>query len=102
MRKTWITDDLTRKSHTQIKPTVVVKTAIPDLGLVPAPAASAKPEGAAGSAATAAPEPAKSGCGCRAVGSGDASERSVGATLALALAGVFGAARARLRYSRRT
>jgi MYXO-CTERM domain-containing protein len=99
LRKTWITDDLTRKSHTQIKPTVVVKTAIPELGLLPAPAASAKPEGSAGSAATPAAEPAKSGCGCRTAG-GDASSSAgsgVGATLALALAGVFGAARRRRR-----
>lgn len=95
LRKTWITDDLTRKSHTQIKPTVVVKTAIPDLGLVPAPAASAKPEGTAGSAGTPATEPAKSGCGCRTVGAGDATDRGFGATLALALAGVLGVARRR-------
>jgi MYXO-CTERM domain-containing protein len=99
LRKTWITDDLTRKSHTQIKPTVVVKTAIPDLGLVPAPAASAKPEGSAGSgpaAATAAAEPAKSGCGCRTAGGGDSTGRGLGA-LALAFAGVFGLARRRSR-----
>jgi MYXO-CTERM domain-containing protein len=67
LRKTWITDDLTRKSHTQIKPDVVVKTPIPELGLGMAPAP--KPDGAggggsAGAAATTA-EPGKSGCGCR-------------------------------------
>jgi hypothetical protein len=65
LRKTWITDDLTRKSHTQIKPALVVKTPIPDLGLGMAPVA-AKAEGAGGSAAATAPAPeAKSGCGCK-------------------------------------
>src|SRR6478752_2249841 len=48
LRKTWITDDLTRKSHTQIKPAAVVKTLIPDLGLG-APPGAAKADGAGGS-----------------------------------------------------
>lgn len=42
LRKTWIAEDLTRKSRTQIKPAAVVKTAIPSLGLAGvAPVASA-------------------------------------------------------------
>jgi MYXO-CTERM domain-containing protein len=65
LRKTWITDDLTRKSHTQIKPELVVKTPIPELGLGMAAAPKAEGGGgSAGAAATAAPD-AKSGCGCR-------------------------------------
>lgn len=70
LRKTWITDDLARKSHTQIKPTVVVKTLIPDLGLgtaaTPAKAEGSAGAGAGGSAAAAGdPAASKSGCGCR-------------------------------------
>ena len=42
LRKTWIAEDLTRKSRTQIKPAAVLKTPIPSLGLTgAAPAASA-------------------------------------------------------------
>jgi len=43
LRKTWIAEDLTRKSRTQIKPAAVLKTPVPSLGLKgagPAPAAS--------------------------------------------------------------
>jgi MYXO-CTERM domain-containing protein len=80
LRKTWIADDLTRKSHTQIKPAVVVKTPIPDLG-IGVVAAAPKPDPAA-EAKAAADAKAKEGCGCRVVGS----ERSWGSTLAI----VFG------------
>jgi hypothetical protein len=82
LRKTWITDDLTRKSHTQIKPAVVVKTPIADLGLG-APPAAAKPEGNGGSATAPAPTEGKSGCGCW-VGE----SAPPGAGLALAVLGV--------------
>jgi MYXO-CTERM domain-containing protein len=73
LRKTWITDDLARKSHTQIKPAVVVKTAIPELGLPGAATTPAKADGSAGSsaggtAAAAAGEEKKEGCGCRVAG----------------------------------
>ena len=64
LRKTWITDDLTRKSHTQIKPELVVKSPIADLGLGMAPV-PAKPDGAGGSSGAVVVPPAKSGCGCR-------------------------------------
>jgi MYXO-CTERM domain-containing protein len=67
LRKTWIADDLTRKSHTQIKPALVVKTPIPELGLGVAPAAP-KPDPAA-EAKAAADAKAKEGCGCRVVSS---------------------------------
>src|SRR3954471_15066313 len=42
LRKTWIAEDLTRKSRTQIKPAAMLRTPIPSLGLsgTPAPAAS--------------------------------------------------------------
>jgi hypothetical protein len=57
LRKTWIAEDLTRKSRTQIKPAAMVKTPIPGLGLTGvAPAASASaadagPDAGGGSAA---------------------------------------------------
>jgi MYXO-CTERM domain-containing protein len=85
LRKTWITDDLTRKSHTQIKPAVVVKTPIPDLGLAGV-APPAKVEGTAGSANGAAPaEKAKEGCGCRTVGAPSPASSAFGLGLALVL-----------------
>jgi MYXO-CTERM domain-containing protein len=97
LRKTWITDDLTRKSHTQIKPELVVKSPIPDLGLgmapTPAKADGAGGSGGAGSGATA---PAtKSGCGCR-VGAHDPIGSS--AALALALAGALALVRRRATH----
>ncbi|HWZ87438.1 MAG TPA: DUF2330 domain-containing protein [Polyangiaceae bacterium] len=63
LRKTWIAEDLTRKSRTQIKPTEVVRTPIPSLGLsgvAPAPAASAD----AGADAGAGAEKPSGKCGC--------------------------------------
>lgn len=70
LRKTWIADDLTRKSHTQIKPAAVVKTPIPDLGLgMPAVEKKADPSAEAARAA----DKAKEGCACRAVGGGSRS-----------------------------
>jgi hypothetical protein len=55
LRKTWIAEDLSRKSRTQIKPTEVVLTSIPELGL--GQAAQKKVPGDAGAdAATAAPK----------------------------------------------
>jgi hypothetical protein len=66
LRKTWIAEDLTRKSRTQIKPAEVVKTPIPSLGLMgvtPAPAGSAS---ATDAGADAGADGAKSSgkCGC--------------------------------------
>jgi hypothetical protein len=72
LRKTWITDDLTRKSHTQIKPALVVKTPIPDLGLGMAPVA-AKSDGSGGTSAGQAAEKSKSGCS---IGLASTNERS--------------------------
>jgi MYXO-CTERM domain-containing protein len=87
LRKTWITDDLTRKSHTQIKPELVVKTPIPELGLGMAPAA-AKTDAAGGSAGAAAAEApaAKSGCGCRIGADAPGGASAFGALLLGALA----------------
>ncbi|HEX3775362.1 MAG TPA: DUF2330 domain-containing protein [Polyangiaceae bacterium] len=65
LRKTWIAEDLTRKSRTQIKPAQVVLTALPSLGLsgAPAPAASASAADAGADAgAGAAKESGKCGC----------------------------------------
>jgi hypothetical protein len=71
LRKTWIADDLTRKSHTQIKPAAVVKTAIPELGLgVVAAAEPPKPDAAAEAAKAA---EAQKGCFSRVAGGGPAS-----------------------------
>ena len=73
LRKTWITDDLARKSHTQIKPTVVVKTPIPELGLgmTPTKAEGNAGTSAGGGAAAPAADAKSEGCGCRvASGSG--------------------------------
>jgi MYXO-CTERM domain-containing protein len=92
LRKTWIADDLTRKSHTQIKPAVVVKTPIPDLGLgvAPAPVSSAGVGGSGSSAADAAAK--DKGCGCRAAGAGPSGS---GSALALLLAAGLGLRRRR-------
>jgi MYXO-CTERM domain-containing protein len=65
LRKTWIAEDLTRKSRTQIKPTEVVKTPIPSLGLLgaaPAPAASASADAGADAGADASKASGKCGC----------------------------------------
>ena len=49
LRKTWIAEDLTRKSRTQIKPAEMLRTPIPSLGIsgARAPAASAAVDGGA-------------------------------------------------------
>jgi hypothetical protein len=63
LRKTWIAEDLTRKSRTQIKPAAMVKTKLPELGLGVAPVVvDAGPD--------AGDEAGKSGgaCGCRTPG----------------------------------
>lgn len=65
LRKTWIAEDLTRKSRTQIKPAAVVKTAIPSLGLgaaTAAPAASADAGVDADAGADASKASGKCGC----------------------------------------
>ena len=63
LRKTWITEDLTRKSRTQIKPAKMVKTPLPALGL------GMKQEPVDAGADAGADAAAKSGsCGCRAAG----------------------------------
>jgi MYXO-CTERM domain-containing protein len=92
LRKTWLADDLTRKSHTQIKPALVVKTPIADLGLGMAPA-PAKTNGGGGSSGQPAPATAKSGCGCRVGESNDAAP-GFGAAL-LGLLGLLGRRRRR-------
>ncbi|MDF3071553.1 MAG: hypothetical protein K0R38_7154 [Polyangiaceae bacterium] len=88
LRKTWITDDLARKSHTQIKPAVVVKTPIPELGLGATTTAKAEGTAGAGTAGSAAAPGAteKSGCGCRvASGPGGVGGITLGLGLALGL-----------------
>jgi len=86
LRKTWIAEDLTRKSRTQIKPTEVVRTPIPSLGLgmAPAPAASADAGADAGAAGA---EKASGKCGCSVPGAPVSSSLGslLGALSALAL-----------------
>lgn len=63
LRKTWIAEDLSRKSRTQIKPAEVVITPIPDLGL--GLAAQKKAVADAGADAAAGAAKTESGkCGC--------------------------------------
>src|SRR6188768_2922630 len=66
LRKTWIAEDLTRKSRTQIKPAAVLKTAIPSLGLSgsAAPAASSAAADAGADAGTGSAAAAGGKCGC--------------------------------------
>jgi hypothetical protein len=94
LRKTWIADDLTRKSHTQIKPAAVVQTLIPELGLGTPPVVE---KADAGPATAALPEKPKAGCGCRAAGSSAGDISALSGALAL-LGGVLGR---RLRRKRR-
>lgn len=65
LRKTWIAEDLTRKSRTQVKPAETVRTPIPSLGLGlrPAPSASAAADAGADAGADAAAK-ASGKCGC--------------------------------------
>jgi hypothetical protein len=81
LRKTWIADDLTRKSHTQIKLAAVVKTPIPELGLGAATTLAA-PASSAGAPSAKPEDAAKSGCGCRVVTG--APREQIGASLLLA------------------
>jgi len=63
LRKTWIAEDLTRKSRTQIKPTEVVKTPLPELGLTGAPKPAASADAGADAGVAGAEKPAGK-CGC--------------------------------------
>jgi MYXO-CTERM domain-containing protein len=66
LRKTWIAEDMARKSRTQIKPAAMVRTPIPSLGLAgtaaPAPSASAADAGADAGADASAKASGKCGC----------------------------------------
>jgi MYXO-CTERM domain-containing protein len=65
LRKTWIAEDLSRKSRTQIKPAKVVITPIPALGLPGVVAGKDKDLGDAGAdAAVGAPKAESGKCGC--------------------------------------
>ena len=87
LRKTWIAEDLTRKSRTQIKPAAVLKTPIPSLGLTgAAPALSAVAADAGADAGTGSAAPAGK-CGCSVPGApgGQALLSMLGALTGLAL-----------------
>jgi hypothetical protein len=101
LRKTWITDDLSRKSRTQIKPAEVMITPLPELGLkglttgaegvaVADAGADASADGGPNAA------PASGGCGCRtAPARSSGPGHALSSMAALALLGWFGRRRAR-------
>lgn len=93
LRKTWIAEDLARKSRTQIKPEKVVLTEIADLGLgaakATAPAASAVPN-----AGTTTPAPSGDKCSCRVPG-GDTTSRTPGLGALFAMLVALGVRRRR-------
>lgn len=89
LRKTWVADDLTRKSRTQIKPEKVILSAVPELGI--SAAKQEKPDEAPKPATEAKPE--AESCGCRFVGA----KRPQLPWSALLLVGVAGAAGLRRR-----
>jgi MYXO-CTERM domain-containing protein len=83
LRKTWIAEDISRKSRTQIKPANVVITPIPALGLAgisvgAKPAGDAGVDGGAGKAA-------EGKCGCAVPGAKPRNVGALGALLGLAL-----------------
>jgi hypothetical protein len=92
LRKTWIAEDLTRKSRTQIQPAKTVRTPLPELGL----GVNKEPvDAGADASADAAP---KSGGGCSVGAAGSEPRGSVLAKVALALA-AFAAFRQRAASS---
>lgn len=96
LRKTWIADDLTRKSHTQIQPASVVLSPIPELGLGVAAAQNGGGSLAGAAATKVPPESAKGGCGC--VVAADSGRRSAWGYLLALLAGAALATRSRRRF----
>ena len=87
LRKTWIAEDLTRKSRTQIKPAAMVKTPIPALGLGAAvTAASGAADAGADAGAASAPQ-ASGKCGCSVPGAASSGSwlSMLGALFGLAL-----------------
>ncbi len=96
LRKTWIAEDLTRKSRTQIKPAAMIKTPIPSLGLTGAAPAASPAAADAGADAGAGSAAEKSGkCGCSVPGA-----PSHSAWLALlGLSAALGVLRRRRRFA---
>ncbi len=94
LRKTWIADDLTRKSRTQINAQKMILTPLPELGLGP----GFEPKDAGADAADAGEAPSsKKTCGCRVPGGG----RVAGAPLFLVLGAALGLGRSIRRRARR-
>ncbi len=93
LRKTWIAEDLTRKSRTQIKPAAMIKTPIPSLGLTGAAPAATAAVDAGADAGTASPAEKSGKCGCSVPG---APSRSAWLSL-LGLCAALGALRRRRR-----
>jgi len=91
LRKTWVVEDLVRKSRTQIKPADVVRTPIPSLGLTGEPP---KPVPVPGADAGAQAGKTGGRCGCRTPG-GRSNADGLGACLILL--GLFSAAGRRRR-----
>jgi len=90
LRKTWVVEDLARKSRTQIKPVDVVRTPLPEFGL------SGEPPKAADAGADAGLEgdTTKKGCHCSVPGTANA-RKGAWALLALMAGLVFRARRRR-------
>ncbi len=97
LRKTWVVEDIARKSRTQIKPAQVVITPLPALGLMGMAAGAADAGADAGGDGGVDDAAAKkSGCGCRTPGAaGSGTGPASGALLLGALA--FCLARSRRR-----
>ena len=88
LRKTWIAEDLTRKSRTQIKPAAMLKTPIPSLGLsgaAPAPSSAVVDAGTEAGAASAPQASGKCGCSVPGAPSRQALLSTLGALFGLAL-----------------
>jgi hypothetical protein len=89
LRKTWIAEDLTRKSRTQIKPAAMIKTPIPSLGLTAGAVAPSAVADAGADAGTAGGAAASGKCGCSVPGAPNESAllSLFGLTAALAIFG---------------
>jgi hypothetical protein len=88
LRKTWIVEDLARKSRTQIKPAEMVRTPIPSLGLAgvaPAPVSSAAADAGADAGAGAEKSSSKCSCGVPGAPSGTGHGALLGTLFALSV-----------------
>jgi hypothetical protein len=92
LRKTWIAEDLARKSRTQIKPKEVVLTEIADLGLGASKVAAVTDAGPVDAGADGAAPASAEKCGCRVPG-GDRRDESRLLPAVLGVLAAFGVRR---------